>query len=167
MLTEREVNVVLMDIQMPDMDGLQATQYIKEHFPHIQVLVLSMIEQERYIAEAMEAGALGYVLKTTDRDELIYAIQVVARGERYISTEIAMKLLKSVSSSPDAQGHKLSAANEDPSKIILSGKWMCYNQLPRDIQIKKLLTNYLTASVPMSHTGRVCWRKQDVKKQLP
>jgi DNA-binding NarL/FixJ family response regulator len=115
MLAHIPAEMVLMDIQMPEMDGLQATQYIKEHFPHIQVLVLSMMEQERYVAEAIKAGALGYILKTTDAEELFHAIQTVARGEQYISTQIAMKLLNNLKA---PQAGKVSAAALDPSNAI-------------------------------------------------
>jgi DNA-binding NarL/FixJ family response regulator len=59
-----------MDMNMPEMDGLEATGYIKEHFPHIKVLILSMMDQEKYVAESIKAGALGYVLKTTGQAEL-------------------------------------------------------------------------------------------------
>lgn len=96
MLTDSEVNMVLMDINMPETNGLEATQYITEHFPHIKVLVLSMMEQEKYVDEAMKAGAQGYILKTTDQQELVHAIRTVARGEQYISTQITLKMLKNL-----------------------------------------------------------------------
>jgi DNA-binding NarL/FixJ family response regulator len=93
MLAGSEAEVVLMDMNMPEMNGMETTGYIKEHFAHIKVLILSMMAQEKYVAEAMKAGALGYLLKTTDQEELIHAIGTVARGEQYVSTQIAMNLL--------------------------------------------------------------------------
>ncbi len=98
MLPESQVDVVLMDIDMPEINGLEATTYITAHFPHIHVLMLSMMEQEKYITEAIQAGARGYLLKTTDQAELVHAIQTIARGELYISTQIAMRLLKIIPS---------------------------------------------------------------------
>jgi DNA-binding NarL/FixJ family response regulator len=116
MLTGSEAELVLMDINMPEMDGLEATKYIKEHFPHIKVLVLSMVEQETYVSEAIRAGALGYILKTTDQEELIHAIITVARGEQYISTQIAMKLLQNRNPLPAAP--KFSSAAEETAALI-------------------------------------------------
>lgn len=100
-LTETPADVVLMDVQMPVMSGVEATMYVAEHFPAVKVLMLSMLEQEKYVQEAMKAGATGYILKTTTSEELTHAIQMVARGETYISTKISMQMLKSLQS-PDS-----------------------------------------------------------------
>jgi DNA-binding NarL/FixJ family response regulator len=92
-LNSKDVDIILMDILMPEIDGLEATRYIKKHFPHIKVLVLSMIEQETYVAEAIKAGASGYLFKNTNQEELIYAIQTLTRGEQYFTPQITLKLL--------------------------------------------------------------------------
>jgi DNA-binding NarL/FixJ family response regulator len=108
MLDSHEADVVLMDIIMPEMDGLEATRYLTRHFPHIRVLVLSMKEDEKYALKALDAGASGYILKTTDREELVRAIQCVVRGEQYISAQIPLKLLNATLSrhpgTPFAEG---------------------------------------------------------------
>jgi DNA-binding NarL/FixJ family response regulator len=95
-LTDGEADVILMDMHMPEIDGLEAIRYITNHFPNIKILVLSITEQEKYVAEAIQTGAAGYILKSTDQEELVHAIQAVARGEQYISTQIAIKLLKNL-----------------------------------------------------------------------
>jgi DNA-binding NarL/FixJ family response regulator len=112
MLPKSEVEVLLMDMNMPEMGGLEATQYIKEHFPRIKVLVLSMLEQEKYVTEALKAGALGYILKTTGQQELIHAIKALVRGEQYISTQIAMKLLNNMHSSQPITVSHISTATQ-------------------------------------------------------
>ena len=78
LLNEVEIDVVLMDINMPEIDGLQATRQIKQQHPLVKVLILSMLEDERFVAEAMQAGAAGYLTKTVNRKELIRAIQITA-----------------------------------------------------------------------------------------
>ncbi len=93
LLNEVEVDVVLMDISMPELDGLQVTRRIKQQHPLIKVLILSMLEDERFVAEAMQAGAAGYLTKTINRKELVRAIQITAGGEVYFGTHISLKLL--------------------------------------------------------------------------
>lgn len=93
LLNEVEVDVVLMDISMPELDGIQATRQIKQQHPLVKVLILSMLEDERFVAEAMQAGAAGYLTKMVSRKELVRAIQITAGGELYIGTHISLKLL--------------------------------------------------------------------------
>jgi DNA-binding NarL/FixJ family response regulator len=94
LLREAEVDVVLMDISMPETDGLQATRHIRQHHPLVKVLILSMLEDERFVAEALQAGASGYLTKTVKAKELVRAIQTAAGGEMYIATHIALKMLE-------------------------------------------------------------------------
>jgi DNA-binding NarL/FixJ family response regulator len=95
-----EVDVILMDINMPVMDGFETTKYVTANFPGIKVLVLSMLDHENYISRMMEAGALGYLLKNTGRDELLHAIKMVASGNTYICSDIAINLLKIINHGP-------------------------------------------------------------------
>jgi DNA-binding NarL/FixJ family response regulator len=94
MLTELPADLIIMDVNMPEMDGFETTSYIARHHPSVKVLVLSMLDHERYITKMLEAGALGYILKNTGREELTHAIKTVASGNLYICSEIAINLLK-------------------------------------------------------------------------
>lgn len=86
--------VVLMDIAMPALDGLEATRRIKRVSPESQVLVLTMHRTDEYFFEMLKAGASGYVLKAADTDELVSAIRVVARGETFLFPTMAKKLVQ-------------------------------------------------------------------------
>jgi len=87
-------DVVIMDIAMPDMDGLEATRQIKHRWPKTQVLVLTMHRSEEYFFEMLKAGASGYLLKGAETSELINAIHVVGRGEVFLYPTMAQKLVK-------------------------------------------------------------------------
>lgn len=81
-------DIVLMDVTMPEMNGLIACSLIRKRCPGTKVLMLSMHLKETYILEALKGGASGYVLKDDAADELVLAICTVARGERYLSPRI-------------------------------------------------------------------------------
>lgn len=89
-LARTAVDVVLMDIQMPELDGFQAAVGIRTRFPLVKILVLSMHNDRSYLERMYELGAAGYLLKTADIDEIIEAIQKVAQGESYFNSEVVL-----------------------------------------------------------------------------
>jgi DNA-binding NarL/FixJ family response regulator len=86
-------DVVLMDIAMPVMDGLEATRLIKERFPQTQVIVLTMHRSDEYFFEMLKAGASGYILKAAQPGELVDAVRIVAQGQVFLYPTMAKKLL--------------------------------------------------------------------------
>ena len=101
MLTETPVDVLVTDINMPDVDGIATTEYVRENYKNIKVLILSMLDSEKYVTRSFEAGALGYILKTTGKDELINAIKMIYSGEPYISHKISIQMLRKIKVKPD------------------------------------------------------------------
>jgi two-component system response regulator NreC len=87
-------DVILMDISMPEMDGLEATRRIKARYPQIQVLVLTMHRSDEYFFEMLKAGASGYILKGAKTNELIDAVRVVSHGEIFLYPTMAQKLVQ-------------------------------------------------------------------------
>ncbi|MEE9399144.1 MAG: response regulator transcription factor [Dehalococcoidales bacterium] len=87
-------DVVLMDITMPGVNGLEATQQIKRAHPSVKVLILTMHETDQYLSEMLEAGASGYVVKTTTSSELISAIRAVHQGDVHLYPSIARMLVE-------------------------------------------------------------------------
>ncbi len=87
-------NVVLMDITMPGMDGMEATRHIKEEWPEVNVLVLTMHRRDEYFFEMLKAGASGYVLKGAETNELIHAVRIVGRGEVFLYPTMTRKLVQ-------------------------------------------------------------------------
>ena len=106
------VDVVLMDIDMPVMNGIDALKEIKKGKPAIKVIILSMHEESGMIKNLLAIGADGYLLKSTSQDELISAIKKVANGNKYFSTEVTLSLLNG------SQGN--SQTSKQPSEILTS-----------------------------------------------
>lgn len=86
------IDVVLMDIMMPEMGGVDATGAISRRYPETHVLVVTINEQGRYIKEALKAGAAGYILKHSSREEIVNAIRTVASGRPHFSGEVLSRI---------------------------------------------------------------------------
>ncbi len=87
-------DVVLMDITMPGMSGLEATKQIKQKYPQVKVLILTIHETNQYLSQMLQAGASGYVVKTTAASELISAIRAVHQGDVYLYPSITRTLVE-------------------------------------------------------------------------
>ncbi len=86
-------DIILMDIQLPEMNGIDATRQILHDSPHIGVLIVTMYEDDDMVFAAMQAGAKGYLLKGADQDEIIRAMQAVSEGQAIFSPGIAQRLV--------------------------------------------------------------------------
>ena len=111
------VDVVLMDLRMPQMGGVEAIKELRRTASSVRVLVLTTFDTDRDVLPAIEAGATGYLLKDTGRDELVRAIRTAARGEAVLSPSVATRLLGQVRAPVDA----LSAREMEVLKLIADG----------------------------------------------
>ncbi len=89
-------DVVLLDMNMPVLDGVATARRLRTEHPHLRVLMLSMVDQPRSIGQAMAAGAHGYLLKNADKNEIITAIHTVMAGKRFLCSEVGLHLLDTV-----------------------------------------------------------------------
>ncbi len=87
-LSKSNPDVILMDLRMPQKDGIETTKYIAKNFPHIHIVVLTMFEDERFVSHLMEIGANGYLLKSADPSEIRRAIMEVAEKGYYLNEKI-------------------------------------------------------------------------------
>jgi two-component system, NarL family, response regulator NreC len=103
---ELQPDVILLDLNMPEMDGLSAVPLIKQAAPASRILILTMFDDVSYLQEALHAGVNGYILKKVVDNELLLAIQSVMRGETYIHSAMTQKLLQKIDTqtAPAARG---------------------------------------------------------------
>lgn len=118
-------DVILMDIAMPGLNGLEATRQIKGRFPEVHVLVLTMHHSDDYFFELLKAGASGYVLKAAETNELIGAIRAVARGEVFLHPTVARQLLQDylyrLNEPGDAAGPALTPREKEILRLLAEG----------------------------------------------
>jgi DNA-binding NarL/FixJ family response regulator len=112
-------DVAVLDVSMPRLTGLQAARQIKAHMPHTQVLMLSMHDDQRYVFDALKAGASGYVLKRDVDDALLDAIRAVARGEAFVTDAVERSLIRDwMSDAATGPEEPLSPREQEVLKLI-------------------------------------------------
>ena len=111
-------DLAILDVKMPKLTGLQATREIKQQAPEVSVLILSMHDDERYLFEALKAGASGYVLKAQADTDLLAAIRAVERGEPFLTPEAQRTLIKDVLERGSSGEEELTPREEEIVKLV-------------------------------------------------
>jgi two-component system, NarL family, response regulator LiaR len=128
-----EPDVVLMDLLMPVMDGIEATGEIRRRMPEVEVVALTSVLEDAAVTGAVKAGAIGYLLKTTEADELCEAIKAAAAGQVRLAPEAAARLMREVRTpeNPEALSEPLTERETEVLKLIARG--MANKQISREI----------------------------------
>lgn len=127
MVEQLQPDVVLMDVKMPGLNGLEATARISRDFPHVRVVILSMYTNEEYVLQALRAGAVAYLLKDAATAELQLAIQAAVRGEMYLSPSISKRVLQDYIQLVGSGGgmlDALTARQREVLQLIAEGRTM-------------------------------------------
>ncbi|MBX7093973.1 MAG: response regulator transcription factor [Flavobacteriales bacterium] len=133
-LKNHEVDVILMDINMKRLNGIEATELVKQDYPDVNVIALSMYNEEGFISRILKAGAIGYLLKNAGKQEIISAINSAAEGKSYFDKEVAevmmSKFLRVDNGAKKAKNNQFLISIDDLTK--------------REIEVIKLITEELT-----------------------
>jgi len=140
-------DVVIMDIAMPELNGIDATRRLTKELPHVKVIALSMNADRRYVMAMLEAGAAGYLLKNEASEELLRAISAVMRGQTYVSPAVAGNVLEHVMGRRPRAG---SAVSERP----LSPREREVLQLLAEGKSSKEIASVLSIALPTVETHR-------------
>lgn len=115
-----EPDVVLMDLMMPEMNGAEATREIRKRHPETQVIALTSFKEEELVQEALEAGAIGYLLKNVTADELAAAIRSAHQGKPTLAPEAAQALIRATTKPPEI-GHDLTEREREVLALMIDG----------------------------------------------
>lgn len=123
LLREMEFDMVLLDISLPDKNGIETLKQIKRDRPNLPVIMLTMHAEDEFGVRALKAGASGYLTKQSAHDQLLTAVRQVASGRRYISQELAEELVRSIGEPAGKRPHELLSDREfDTLRLLASGK---------------------------------------------
>ncbi len=120
LLETTKIHVVLMDISMPGMNGLEAIAAAREKFPEVRFIVLTMHAEGQYVVKAVRSGAFGYMIKNSDESELIHAIREVANGKKYFNSEISQLMIGNMAM--EESHKKLSDREQEILTLVSEGK---------------------------------------------
>jgi DNA-binding NarL/FixJ family response regulator len=130
---KQPADVVIMDIRMPEMSGIETTQYLTQNYPNVKVLALTMHDEEAFIYKMLNAGASGYLLKNVGKEEFVTAIQKVYKGDNYFSLDLATKMITNM----------VLTKSSDTSNEVIENEELQLTK--REIEVIKLIAEGLTS----------------------
>jgi DNA-binding NarL/FixJ family response regulator len=120
---QQEWDVFLLDVSMPNRNGIDTLKQLKKEYPKLPVLILSMHPEEQYAVRALKAGASGYLTKQSAPEQLVTAIRQVAGGRKYVSPTVAVQLADAIANDSEQAPHELLSDREyEVLKLIAAGK---------------------------------------------
>ncbi len=120
LLETNKIHVVLIDISMPGLNGLEAIAAARDKFPEVRFIVLTMHAEGQYVVKAVRSGAFGYLIKNADESELIHAIREVANGKKYFNSEISQLMIGNMAL--EESHKKLSDREQEILTLVSEGK---------------------------------------------
>jgi NarL family two-component system response regulator LiaR len=113
-------DVILMDLVMPEMDGVTATRIIRERWPQVQIIALTSFQEKELVQDALQAGAISYLLKNVSMDDLTEAVRAAHAGRSTLAQEAVQALIRATSQGP-APGHDLTPREQEVLVLLVEG----------------------------------------------
>ena len=121
-LDQKKVHIVLIDISLPDMNGIEIISTAKEKYENVRFIALTMHAEGQYVIQAVKSGAHGYLIKNADEQELITAIKQVALGQKYFNSEISQLMITDMAIEGDESRKRLSDREKEVLLLVSDGK---------------------------------------------
>ncbi len=135
LIAREKPDVAVFDIQMPRLNGMDATRRVKSEFPATRVLILTAYDDDPYVFAALQAGASGYLLKTGSSDELVHAVHAVAAGESALSPAVAKKLVQRATGAPAREELIEPLTDRELEVLRFAAKGMGNKQIAAELSI--------------------------------
>lgn len=172
-LSEKVPDVILMDIRMPVMDGVDTTKLVKEKYPSIKVIILTTFNEDEYIFKGLKNGADGYILKDSGSQNIINAIKTAYNGNILLNPEVAKKVVEALTNNTGSNIDKISQDNSnlklltpremDVAKLVADGKsnkFICETLFLTEGTVKNYVTKILEKLELNSRTELALYMKQ-------
>jgi two-component system, NarL family, invasion response regulator UvrY len=131
---KNQYDLVLLDISLPDINGLEALKEIRKRKPRLPVLIISMYPEEQYAVRAIKAGAQGYLTKRSASDELVLAVRRILSGKRYVSPAYAEKMMYDFESNADTPPHER-LSDRELQVLCMIGGGKAVNQIAEELHV--------------------------------
>ncbi|MEN8240784.1 MAG: response regulator transcription factor [Chloroflexota bacterium] len=148
LVAEKNPDIVLMDLKMPGMNGIQATREIQKGFPQVKVLVLTTFGEDEWVFDAIQSGAVGYLLKGTPRQELIQAVKGTAEGRSHIDPAVGGKILSHVAKSTQQKNTTINSelSERELEILVLIAQGLTNAEIAEKLFLTKgTVRNYVSA----------------------
>lgn len=145
--TTNQPDIVLMDISMPVMDGIEATQKLLEKYPEVKVIALSMFGEEDYYFKMVNAGVKGFLLKNSDIKEVVEAIEQVMKGNSYFSQELLCNVIKNLNPHKEQQSEELTLSKRELQVLQELCKGLSNQEIADNLFISKRTVDKHRASL--------------------
>ena len=135
LVAEHGPDLVVLDVQMPGMTGVEATRQIRSRFPDVRILILTAYDDDPYVFALLRAGADGYILKSAPAEELVRAVRSVAAGQTALSPEIARKVVQQVTAPVAAREQAEPLTDREIEVLRLTARGMTNKEMGRQLGI--------------------------------